>query len=91
MAWQQQNPAYLQQDTDTVFEVHRPDYDCERSIATLQIVGFIREEDFWRRVDEEHRERGYTLSEIKHTPRPECRGGRLPLGGVRSSGGDRVG
>lgn len=64
VGWQRQ-PAYVQQDTDELFEVHRSSYDYERNIATLRITGFFREGGLWRRVDEEHRERGYTLREIR--------------------------
>lgn len=65
VSWQRQQPAYVEQDTGELFEVHRTSYDYERNIATLKITGFIREGEVWRRIDEEHRERGYTLSEIR--------------------------
>jgi len=45
----QRHPAYVQQDTGELFEVHRPGYDYER--------------------DEVHRERGYTLEQIKQALR----------------------
>lgn len=55
----------MQQDTPELFEVHRPSYDYERNIATVRITGFVREGELWRRIDEEHRERGYTLEQIR--------------------------
>ncbi len=63
--WQHQSPAHVQQDTDTVFEIHRPRYDSKQSIATLRITAFVRKDSHWRRIDEEHRERGYALTDIK--------------------------
>jgi len=64
VGWQR-HPAYVQQDTEELFEVHRPSYDYERDIATLKITGFFREGGVWRRIDEVHRERGYALGEIR--------------------------
>lgn len=57
--------AQVQQDEDTLFEVHRAKYDYDRSIATLRITGFVREGTLWRRIDEEHQERGYPLEKIR--------------------------
>ena len=68
VGWQR-HPAYVQQDTMDLFEVHRPSYDYERDIATLRITGFIKEEERWCRIDEEHRERDYTLVEIREALR----------------------
>lgn len=65
VGWQRQQPAYVEQDTKELFEVHRTSYDYERNIATLRITGFVREGEAWRRIDEEHCERGYTLAEIR--------------------------
>jgi SAM-dependent methyltransferase len=64
VGWQRHS-AYVQQDTMDLFEVHRPSYDYERDIATLRIIGFIREGEIWRRFDETHRERAYTLAQIR--------------------------
>ncbi|MEM1684425.1 MAG: class I SAM-dependent methyltransferase [Thermosphaera sp.] len=64
VGWQRQH-AHVEQDTDELFEVHRTGYDYERNTATLKITGFVREGELWRRIDEEHCERGYTLSEIR--------------------------
>lgn len=63
--WQHQGPAYVQENSDRMFEVHRPRYDSARSIATLRITAFVREGTQWRRIDEEHRERGYPLMDIE--------------------------
>ena len=64
VGWQR-HPAYVQQDTEELYEVHRPTYDYERNIATLKITGFLKEGNSWHRFDEEHKERGYTLMEIR--------------------------
>ncbi|HID74131.1 MAG TPA: class I SAM-dependent methyltransferase [Thermoplasmata archaeon] len=61
----QQHPSYEIQDTDRIFEVHRTSFDHETRTATLRITGFVRDPDGrWRRIDETHRERGYTITEI---------------------------
>jgi len=65
----QRHPAYVQQDTGELFEVHRPGYDYERDIASMRITGFYREGEIWHRFDEVHRERGYTLEQIKQALR----------------------
>ncbi|MCS7240469.1 MAG: hypothetical protein NZ651_04415 [Candidatus Bipolaricaulota bacterium] len=64
VGWQRQL-AYVEQDTEELFEVHRTSYDYERNIATMKITGSFREGDSWHRIDEEHRERGYALREIR--------------------------
>jgi len=64
VVWQQR-PCYIEQDTPELLEIHRNSYDYEEGIATLWITGFKREGDLWRRIDEEHKERGYTLEQIR--------------------------
>jgi ubiquinone/menaquinone biosynthesis C-methylase UbiE len=61
----QQHPCYVQQDIPRLFEIHRPSYDFEKNIAIMRITGFVKQGDEWTRMDEEHRERGYTLKEIR--------------------------
>ena len=61
----QRYPWYVEMDTNEMFQVISPSYDFERNIVNLKITGFSREGDSWRRVDEEHVERGYTLAEIR--------------------------
>jgi ubiquinone/menaquinone biosynthesis C-methylase UbiE len=58
-------PCYVQQDTPGLFEVHRPSYDFATSTAKMMITGFAKEGKRWARMDEEHKERGYTLEEIR--------------------------
>lgn len=58
-------PCYVQQDTPGLFEVHRPSYDLEKNIATMKVTGFVKEGNRWTRMDEEHKERGYTLKDIR--------------------------
>jgi SAM-dependent methyltransferase len=61
----QQYPSTVEQDTSKYFTVHRPSYNKKRLIATLKITGFIRRNGAWTRIDEEHREKGYSLTQIK--------------------------
>lgn len=63
----QQHPCNIQQDTSELFEIHRTSYDFEKNIATLKITGFVKEGNGWTRIDEEHKERGYSLEEIKQS------------------------
>ncbi|MGB3341619.1 MAG: class I SAM-dependent methyltransferase [bacterium] len=62
--WQDNSPCVLQ-DTDRLFEVHICPPNFKRNIATLKIVGFIRQGRYWRRIEEVHQERGYRLKEIR--------------------------
>lgn len=63
----QQRPCNVQQDTPELFEIHRPIYDFEKNIATLRITGFVKEGNEWTRIEEEHKERGYSLEGIKQS------------------------
>lgn len=59
----QQRPCHIELDTPEMLVIHHnPCYDFESNIARLMITAFERESKGWRRMDEEHRERGYTLS-----------------------------
>lgn len=61
-----QNPTcHIQQDSPRVFEVHRTRYSPESHIAVLTITGFIKKSKGWKKIEEEHRERGYSLEEIR--------------------------
>ncbi len=62
--WQRE-PCYVQQNSPEMFEIQFPSYDFEKRIATTRISGFAKEGDRWIRMDEEHKERGYTLEEIR--------------------------
>lgn len=67
----QRFPAYVQQNDDTLFEVHLPSYDYENQVASIRIIFFIRTGDpsslygSWERVEETHREKSYTLEKIQ--------------------------
>jgi hypothetical protein len=61
----QRYPWYVEIDSREMFQVISPSYDFERNIVKLKITGFLRDGDAWRRIDEEHEERGYTLQEIR--------------------------
>ena len=58
-------PSYVQQDKANCFEVHQPSYDYETNIASMKITGFIKEGDSWKRIQEIHKEKGYSLQEIR--------------------------
>jgi SAM-dependent methyltransferase len=58
-------PSYVHLDSGHSFLVSVPEYDDAARIASLHITGFSREGDRWVRMDEVHRERGYTLREIR--------------------------
>jgi SAM-dependent methyltransferase len=64
VGWQR-HPYTVEADRPDMLIIHRPSYDYERNIATLKITGFVREGERWRKMDEEHKERGYTLAEIR--------------------------
>lgn len=58
-------PSYVPQDTSKCFEVHQPSFDYENNIASLKITAFVKEAEGWKRIQETHQERGYTLEEIR--------------------------
>ena len=59
------HPCYVQVDTPDMFSICCPHYDFENKTSTLRVIGFDREGDKWTRMDEEHKERGYTSREIR--------------------------
>ena len=62
----QRYPCIVERETDSIFQVHRHSYNFETNVGTFHITGFIKEDDRWlRRVDETHKERGYTLEEVR--------------------------
>lgn len=64
--WQRQR-CIVEQSTPELFEIHQLSYDTDSSIATMKITGFKLVGDAWTRIDEEHRERGYTLEQIRES------------------------
>lgn len=63
VVWQREG-CFVQTDRPKLLELLRPEYDYETNIATLRITGFRKTTDGWQRMDEQHRERGYTLEEL---------------------------
>ena len=59
------DPSYVHLNSGDSFLVSVPQYDAAAKIATLHITGFAREHKRWVRIDEVHKERGYTLKEIR--------------------------
>jgi ubiquinone/menaquinone biosynthesis C-methylase UbiE len=57
--------CYLHLDSPDFFLASVPQYDAARKIASLHVTGFARENKRWVRIDELHKERGYTLKEIR--------------------------
>lgn len=63
--WRERSPG-IEVDTNTIFEAHHGyEYNPRKKIATLKITGFVKRGKLWRRIVEVHRERGYTLNEIR--------------------------
>jgi ubiquinone/menaquinone biosynthesis C-methylase UbiE len=62
--WQDASPSVIQ-DSDRVFEVHICPPGFTKNIAVLKIVGYIKKGRRWQRFVEVHKERGYTLKEIR--------------------------
>jgi ubiquinone/menaquinone biosynthesis C-methylase UbiE len=63
----QRYPHVIELNTAEMFQVISPSYDFEQNIVKLAITGFLKEGELWRRIDEEHTERGYTIAEIRRT------------------------
>jgi len=58
-------PSYVHLNSGGSFLVSIPQYDAATKIASLHITGFAKEDKRWVRIDEVHKERGYTLKEIR--------------------------
>ena len=61
----QLHPSFVEVDTRDAFVVHRSTWDARKKVASLRVTCFSRRSDRWSRVDEIHRERGYSLSQIR--------------------------
>jgi SAM-dependent methyltransferase len=64
VGWTRQT-TYIQQDHDDLLELHRTQFDYDRSIARVNITVFQRQADSWVRFDEEHLERGFAVEQIQ--------------------------
>ena len=58
-------PGQVHVDTGDAFLASVPQYDAGTRIASLHLTGFRRKGDSWVRMDEVHRERGYTLTQVR--------------------------
>jgi ubiquinone/menaquinone biosynthesis C-methylase UbiE len=58
-------PCYVRQETDSVFEIHLPEFDYETGIASMRIIVFSKRGNAWERIEEMHEERGYPQQEIR--------------------------
>ncbi|MCK4572156.1 class I SAM-dependent methyltransferase [candidate division WOR-3 bacterium] len=63
----QENPSTVEQDIPRLLEIHQTKYNPKERIATLKITVFIKKNEEWIRIDEVHKERGYTLGEIRQS------------------------
>ena len=61
----QKHLCIVEQNSSEILEINRLAYDFEENIASTRITGFIRGEREWARIDEVHKQRGYSLGEIK--------------------------
>lgn len=57
--------TYIQNETDDFVEIHRPSFDFENLIASLQITIFKQSGDLWERIEETHLERGYPIADLR--------------------------
>lgn len=57
--------TYIQNETDDFIEIHRPSFDYENLIASLQITIFKQYGDLWERIEETHQERGYPIADLQ--------------------------
>jgi SAM-dependent methyltransferase len=64
VSWQKR-PVRFEQDSEDTVILHRLSFDYENSIATIKVTGFHKEGEYWTRMDEEHKERGYPIEQIK--------------------------
>jgi SAM-dependent methyltransferase len=61
----QRHPSFVEVDTRDAFALHRPTWDARRNLATLKVTFFVRRGQHWARTDELHRERAYSLPQIR--------------------------
>ena len=57
--------TYIQNEAEDFIEIHRQSYDYENQVATMDITAFTQRGDYWERMDETHRERGYPIADIQ--------------------------
>ncbi len=64
--WQQQ-PVYISQDHEDLFEIHIPSCNYEKSEASLRIILFMREPQThqWNRSEEVHTQKAYPMDTIQ--------------------------
>jgi len=61
----QRHPSFVEVDTRDAFVVHRSTWDARKHVATLRVTCFAVRNGRWLRIDEIHRERAYTLPQIR--------------------------
>ena len=61
----QSHPSFVEVDTRDAFVLHRSTWDARRKVATLKVTCFVLRGRRWVRVDELHRERAFSLPQIR--------------------------
>jgi ubiquinone/menaquinone biosynthesis C-methylase UbiE len=61
----QRHPSFVEVDNRDAFALHRSTWDARRKVATLKVTCFVLRGRHWTRVDELHRERAYSLPQIR--------------------------
>ena len=60
------HPAGVVQNKKDMFEVHyQPQFNKRTNTVSIEIAGFAKRQNRWYRIDETHKLKGYTLSEIR--------------------------
>ena len=63
--WQSSN-CVIQKDNEYYFELHTTDFDFEKNIAILKIIGFKKMNNHWEKFEEIHKEKAYTQKVIEN-------------------------
>jgi len=61
--WNEQ--TMVKEDSAKRFDMVEQNYDEEKKITSLKLTSFLREGDSWRKIEEVHRERGYSFEDLR--------------------------
>jgi len=63
--WHEQ--TIVKEDSSERFDMIEQNYDEEKHITSMKLISFLREDDGkWRKIEEVHRERGYSFEELRN-------------------------
>ncbi len=63
--WDEQ--TMVKEDSSEIFDMIEQNYDEEKHITSMKLISFLREDDGgWRKIEEVHRERGYSFEELRN-------------------------